>query len=78
VRSPHSSLLKVDIKTARGNIQEWSPKASSSKAKIDQAKAAQNENRSQGKVLDSLLGLKNAGRLEGFHVCEQNIWRFGY
>ncbi|RDB19364.1 Structural maintenance of chromosomes protein 4 [Hypsizygus marmoreus] len=48
-------------------VDEWRVKASSSRQKVDEAKASQADNRSQGKVLDSLTRLQATGRIQGFH-----------
>ncbi|KAF8899368.1 hypothetical protein BD779DRAFT_1607830 [Infundibulicybe gibba] len=55
------------LKQCQANVQEWKTKASSSRHKVEEAKASQADNRSQNRVLDSLTRLKNAGRISGFH-----------
>lgn len=57
------------IQELQGKVKEWRGKATASRQKVDEAKASQSENRSQGRVLDTLLKLKDQGRIEGFHVC---------
>lgn len=49
-------------------MTEWRGKASATRNKADEARANQSENRSQNNVLDSLTRMKDAGRIEGFHV----------
>ncbi|TFK56417.1 hypothetical protein OE88DRAFT_1741296 [Heliocybe sulcata] len=48
-------------------VQELRSAASSSRQRVDEAKASHAANTSQNKVLDSLTKLKHAGRIEGFH-----------
>jgi hypothetical protein len=49
-------------------VTEWRGKASATRNKVEEARANQSENRSQNNVLDSLTRMKDAGRIEGFHV----------
>ncbi|EJD43934.1 RecF/RecN/SMC protein [Auricularia subglabra TFB-10046 SS5] len=51
----------------RESVDELRGKASSSRQKVDEAKASLAQNTSQNAVLDSLTRLKNAGRITGFH-----------
>ncbi|GLB43651.1 putative SMC proteins Flexible Hinge domain containing protein [Lyophyllum shimeji] len=55
------------VQDCQKNVQEWRAKASSSRQKVDEAKASQADNRSQGRVLDSLTRLQATGRIAGFH-----------
>jgi structural maintenance of chromosome 4 len=48
-------------------VQELRSKASSSRQKVDEAKASQAASTSQNKVLDSLTRLSQTGRISGFH-----------
>lgn len=52
---------------AQIRLQEWRIKSSSAHHKVEEARASQSENRSQGKVLDSLQRLKSRGQIQGFH-----------
>ncbi|KAF9443745.1 hypothetical protein P691DRAFT_712872 [Macrolepiota fuliginosa MF-IS2] len=52
---------------AQSRLQEYRSKASSARQKVEEARASQSENRSQGKVLDSLQRLKSRGQIQGFH-----------
>ena len=49
-------------------VQDLRAKASSSRQKVDEAKASQAASTSQNKVLDSLTRLSQTGRISGFHV----------
>ncbi|KAF8079236.1 RecF/RecN/SMC N terminal domain-containing protein [Lyophyllum atratum] len=55
------------VQDCQREVQEWRGKASSSRQKVDEAKASQADNRSQGRVLDSLTRLQATGRIAGFH-----------
>lgn len=66
--------LQQDLKNAekrnqnaQARLQEWRAKSSSARQKVEEARASQSENRSQGKVLDSLQRLKSRGQIQGFH-----------
>ncbi|XP_006453917.1 hypothetical protein AGABI2DRAFT_181926 [Agaricus bisporus var. bisporus H97] len=58
-----------NLQTKRTEHQgkECRNKASSTRHKVEEARASQSENRSQGKVLDSLQRLKSRGQIHGFH-----------
>lgn len=53
---------------AQANIQRLRAKASASRQKVDEAKSSQEQSRSNNRVLDTLVRLKSAGRIQGFHV----------
>jgi len=53
-------------------VQELRGKASSSRQKADEARASQAASTSQNKVLESLTKLRNAGRINGFHVSSSD------
>lgn len=53
---------------AQANIQGLRAKASASRQKVDEAKSSQEQSRSNNRVLDTLIRLKTAGRIQGFHV----------
>ncbi|THH32819.1 hypothetical protein EUX98_g1311 [Antrodiella citrinella] len=55
------------LQNVRARVQELRSKASSFRQKADDAKASQQANTSQNKVLDSLSRLKSSGRISGFH-----------
>ncbi|KAK2462864.1 hypothetical protein APHAL10511_005062 [Amanita phalloides] len=55
------------LKSAQGHVQECRKKSSSSRQRVDEAKASQAESRSQNRVLDSLIRLQQTGRIQGFH-----------
>ncbi|KAF9469527.1 RecF/RecN/SMC N terminal domain-containing protein [Collybia nuda] len=55
------------LKDSQASVQDLRSKASSSRQKVDEARASQASNKSQNNVLDSLTRLKNAGRIQGFH-----------
>ncbi|KAF5389563.1 hypothetical protein D9757_004121 [Collybiopsis confluens] len=55
------------LKNAQAAEKEWREKAGSSNQRVLEAKASQAESRSQGKVLESLNRLRDAGRITGFH-----------
>ncbi|KAG5643297.1 hypothetical protein DXG03_001224 [Asterophora parasitica] len=54
-------------KDCEANVQQLRVKASSSRQKVEEAKASQASNRSQNSVLDSLTRLQATGRISGFH-----------
>ncbi|KAJ3576089.1 hypothetical protein NP233_g661 [Leucocoprinus birnbaumii] len=63
-----SRTLRRGIRSnAQVRLQECRTKSSSARQKIEEARASQSENRSQGKVLDSLQRLKSRGQIQGFH-----------
>ncbi|KZV88820.1 RecF/RecN/SMC protein [Exidia glandulosa HHB12029] len=55
------------LQQLRSTIDDLRSRASSSRQKVDEAKASLAQNTSQNAVLDSLTRLKNAGRINGFH-----------
>ncbi|EPQ60070.1 hypothetical protein GLOTRDRAFT_112842 [Gloeophyllum trabeum ATCC 11539] len=55
------------LQQLQSKIQQLRATASSSRQKVDEAKASQAANTSQNRVLDSLTKLKNSGRIDGFH-----------
>ncbi|KAF8492752.1 RecF/RecN/SMC [Russula emetica] len=66
--------LQQETKAAHQNIQDLTARvnqlrgqASSSRQRVEEAKASQAANTSQNKVLDSLTRLRNSGRVGGFH-----------
>ncbi|KAI0830883.1 RecF/RecN/SMC protein [Trametes gibbosa] len=52
---------------AQANIQQLRAKASASRQKADEARSSQEQSRSNNRVLDTLIRLKTAGRIQGFH-----------
>ncbi|KAI0354668.1 RecF/RecN/SMC protein [Trametes cingulata] len=56
-----------ELQTAQGQIQGLRAKASASRQKVEEAKSSQEQSRSNNRVLDSLMRLKTAGRIQGFH-----------
>ncbi|KAI0368918.1 RecF/RecN/SMC protein [Pilatotrama ljubarskyi] len=56
-----------ELRNAQGQIQGLRAKASASRQKVEEAKSSQEQNRSNNRVLDSLISLKTAGRIQGFH-----------
>lgn len=52
----------------QARLQDLRSKASSSRQKVEEAKASQAANTSQSRVLEGLTRLKNAGRISGFYV----------
>ncbi|KAG6907476.1 hypothetical protein DXG01_008812 [Tephrocybe rancida] len=66
--------LQRDIQAAErkaqeclATVEELRKKASSSRQKVDEARASQADNRSRNSVLDSLNRLQESGRVNGFH-----------
>ncbi|KAF5370011.1 hypothetical protein D9758_001368 [Tetrapyrgos nigripes] len=59
--------LDKKLQDARNNEREWRAKSSASSQKVQETKSSQAESRSQGRVLDSLSKLSDAGRIKGFH-----------
>ncbi|KAA1467870.1 hypothetical protein DENSPDRAFT_926927 [Dentipellis sp. KUC8613] len=51
----------------QARVQDLRTQASSSRQRVDEARASQASNTSQNRVLDGLTRLKNAGRITGFH-----------
>ncbi|KAI0275213.1 RecF/RecN/SMC N terminal domain-containing protein [Gloeopeniophorella convolvens] len=60
-----SAQQRVQDLTAR--VNQLRTQASSSRQRVEEAKASQAANNSQNKVLDSLTRLRNSGRVDGFH-----------
>ncbi|EIW64469.1 RecF/RecN/SMC protein [Trametes versicolor FP-101664 SS1] len=56
-----------EFQDAQANIQGLRAKASASRQKVDEAKSSQEQSRSNNRVLDTLIRLKTAGRIQGFH-----------
>ncbi len=61
--------LLIRSQNAQERVQECRRMASSTRQRVDEAKASQADSRSQNRVLDSLTRLQNSGRIQGFHVC---------
>ncbi|KAF8274355.1 RecF/RecN/SMC [Lactarius quietus] len=66
--------LQQETKAAKQRVQDLNTRvnqlraqASSTRQRIEEAKASQAANTSQNKVLDSLTRLRNSGRVSGFH-----------
>lgn len=55
------------LRIAQENVKTCRAKATSARHKVEEAKSSQAEKKSQNKVLDSLMGLKSTGRVDGFH-----------
>ncbi|KAI3612793.1 nuclear condensin complex subunit smc4 [Moniliophthora roreri] len=55
------------VQDAQNQLNHWRQKAASSHQRVQEAKASQEQNRSQGRVLDGLNRLRDSGRIEGFH-----------
>ncbi|EEB98777.1 hypothetical protein MPER_01660, partial [Moniliophthora perniciosa FA553] len=64
-RSKEAAEKKVQ--DAQNQLNHWRQKAASSHQRVQEAKASQEKNRSQGRVLDGLNRLRDSGRIEGFH-----------
>ncbi|KZT27497.1 RecF/RecN/SMC protein [Neolentinus lepideus HHB14362 ss-1] len=56
-----------NLQQLQSRIQQLRAVASSTRQRVDEAKASHAANTSQNKVLESLTKLKHAGRIEGFH-----------
>ncbi|KAF9264610.1 RecF/RecN/SMC protein [Marasmius fiardii PR-910] len=59
--------LTQAIQDAQGDVEKYRRKVASSNTKVQEAKASQAENRTQNRVLSGLNGLRDSGRLQGFH-----------
>ncbi|TFY64633.1 hypothetical protein EVG20_g5880 [Dentipellis fragilis] len=55
------------LSDTQARVHDLRTQASSSRQRVDEARASQASNTSQNRVLDGLTRLKNAGRITGFH-----------
>ena len=58
----------IVMQESQATVRELREKAGTARQKADEAKSSQAAATSQNKVLDSLLRLRTAGRIKGFHV----------
>lgn len=63
-------IILTCVQGLRKTVTDLRSKASSSQQKVDEAKASQAANTSQGRVLDGLTRLSASGRISGFHVSK--------
>ena len=70
VQSPSLNYLPKDghVQDLTAHVYQLRGQASSSRQRVEEAKASQAASTSQNKVLDSLTRLRNSGRVSGFHV----------
>ncbi|KAJ8074974.1 Structural maintenance of chromosomes protein 4 [Marasmius tenuissimus] len=61
------TALEKKIQDAETEAKHWERQAAASNRKVQEAKASQAENKSQNRVLNGLNGLRDSGRIEGFH-----------
>ncbi|KAI0334017.1 RecF/RecN/SMC protein [Cubamyces sp. BRFM 1775] len=56
-----------ELQEAQGRIQGLRARASASRQKVEEARSSQEQSRTNNRVLDSLVRLRTAGRIQGFH-----------
>ena len=70
------AIAKAYIQDAQASVQEWRGKATTSRNKLNEAKANQSDDLSKSKVLKSLTHLKDGGKIDGFHVSNYSMLIF--
>lgn len=67
IRSRDATVLTMQ-QGIQARVQKLRSDASSSRQKAEEARASQQANTTQNKVLETLTRLQHAGRISGFHV----------